>query len=332
MIAAFLTTILFSISGASAMRTTRYLPSLEANFWRLLVATGLLALYAHTLGVGVRGPALGGFLLSGLVGFGFGDIALYLAYPRLGSRLVILIVHCVASPLAAAVEWLWLGVPMTGIEILASSLILSGVAGALAPVPSGAAASQARTLPGAGPSLGDGRRLGIAFALVAATGQGIGAVLSRRAFEVARLAGQPVDGISAAYQRIIAGVILSAISFLIFRRLRGSGRSSVASATSTVGATGGGGTGVAESVDRRRVLPWLMLNAFAGPALGVSCFQWALAERGTGVVLPIVALTPLTIIPFSMWLEGERPSRRSLVGGVVAVAGAVLHAVTHAAR
>ena len=80
---------------------------------------------------------------------------------------------------------------------------------------------------------------------------------------------------------------------------------------------------------RGKVWPWLVVNAIAGPTLGVSCFQWALAERGTGVVLPIVALTPLTIIPFAMWLEGERPSRRSLAGGVVAVAGAVIHAVTH---
>jgi len=36
-----------------------------------------------------------------------------------------------------------------------------------------------------------------------------------------------------------------------------------------------------------------------------------------------VATTPLVIIPFSCLLEGERPTGRSLVGGAVAVAGAV---------
>ena len=46
-------------------------------------------------------------------------------------------------------------------------------------------------------------------------------------------------------------------------------------------------------------------------------------------MLPIVALTPLTIIPFSMWFEKERPTLRSLVGGAIAVAGAVLHALSH---
>jgi drug/metabolite transporter (DMT)-like permease len=43
----------------------------------------------------------------------------------------------------------------------------------------------------------------------------------------------------------------------------------------------------------------------------------------SGLVMPIVAATPLVIVPFSYWLEGERPSRRSLVGGAVAVTGAV---------
>jgi len=52
-------------------------------------------------------------------------------------------------------------------------------------------------------------------------------------------------------------------------------------------------------------------------------FQWALQLKGTGVVLPIVALTPLVIIPFSTVIEGERPGLRSLVGGGIAVAGVV---------
>ena len=44
----------------------------------------------------------------------------------------------------------------------------------------------------------------------------------------------------------------------------------------------------------------------------------------SGVVLPIVALTPLVIIPFSRYVEGERPTLRSLAGGVVAVVGVVV--------
>ena len=72
-----------------------------------------------------------------------------------------------------------------------------------------------------------------------------------------------------------------------------------------------------------------MLNGLVGPALGVSCFQWALMSTSTGIVLPIVAITPLVIIPFAHRMEGERPSARSVLGGVVAVVGAVILAFSH---
>jgi drug/metabolite transporter (DMT)-like permease len=200
---------------------------------------------------------------------------------------------------------------MTGREMLASFLILGGVAVAL--FPGGRNAARPPT----------GFAAGIGFALVAAAGQGFGAVLSRRAFGIAREAGEAIDGISAAYQRILAGVVLGTLTFVIARYL-GVPAARREPSRAPDAPNPGGDSGADGGL--RRAAPWIVVNAFAGPALGVSCFQWALAERGTGVVLPIVALTPLVIIPFSMWFEGERPSGRSLLGGVIAVAGAIIHA------
>ncbi|HYP17351.1 MAG TPA: EamA family transporter [Opitutus sp.] len=57
--------------------------------------------------------------------------------------------------------------------------------------------------------------------------------------------------------------------------------------------------------------------------IGVSCYQWSLATTPSGLVLPIVACTPLVVIPLSYWLEGERPARRSLLGAALAVLGCV---------
>jgi len=73
----------------------------------------------------------------------------------------------------------------------------------------------------------------------------------------------------------------------------------------------------------RRVWPWILLNSLAGPTLGVGCYQWGLQSAASGVVLPIVATTPLVVIPFAYFLDGDRPGARSLVGGMVAVAGVV---------
>lgn len=301
MIAAFLATILFSLSAVSANRSVALLGGTPALLARLCLATLLLGLYAHTLGAGFGGAGLKWFLLSGLIGMGLGDIALFEALPRIGSRLSVLIVHCVAAPLAAAVEWTWLGHAMTAREMLGSVTILGGVALALAPAGAGGTAA--------------GWRTGVVFAVIAAVGQGLGAVFSRVANETARTVGQPVDGLSAAYQRIVAGVAVTAVAFLWLHR-----RGLVAR---LAGGTRGGEDAPA-SGRLRRAAPWVVANALAGPTLGVSCYQWALAQRGTGVVLPIVALTPLVVIPLAARMEGERPSRRSLLGGVIAVAGTVL--------
>jgi drug/metabolite transporter (DMT)-like permease len=285
---AFLTTILFSISGVCAQRTSRVLGGVTANLYRVMLAAVLLALWAHVFGQGLSGKALPVFLLSGLLGFGLGDVALYQALPRLGSRLSILLVHCLAAPFAALVEWLWLGTTMTATQMLAALLILSGVALALAP----------------GHHLQISREAfwkGAGFGVLAAFGQSMGAVLSRRAYAVAELAGENIDGLTAAYQRILAGVAVAFLVWLVVRHRR--------EPTSV------------DPNERRRVWRWIVANALAGPAIGVGCYQWALQQHGTGVVLPIVALTPLVIIPFSRFIEGERSRKRSIAGGVIAAAG-----------
>jgi drug/metabolite transporter (DMT)-like permease len=288
---AFLTTVLFSISAVCAQRTSKALGGVEANLRRILVATVLLALWAHTAGQGMRGKAFPLFLWSGLLGFGLGDAALYQALPRIGSRLSILLVHCLAAPFAAAVEWCWLGTRMTLVQMIAGFLILCGVALALAP----------------GRHLQISRRVfwtGVAGGIFAAFGQGLGAVMSRQAYRIAEHAGEHVDGLTAAYQRILAGL---AVAFVFWVAARARGKE----------ARG-------DPQERRGLWLWVVMNGISGPALGVGCYQWALSQRPAGVVLPIVALTPLVIIPFSRYVEGEEPRKRSLAGGAIAVIGVFL--------
>jgi drug/metabolite transporter (DMT)-like permease len=287
--------MLFAISAVSANRTAKLLGGVEANFWRITLATLLLAIWAHTAGQGLHGDAFPFFLLSGCIGFGVGDLAFYQSLPRLGARLSVMLVHCLAAPFAALVEWQWLGTRLTGLEIVASFTILAGVALALAPEKR---VQMARSV----------LLSGLLFGSLAASGQGLGAVLSRKAYQVASLHAEQIDGLTAAYQRILAGWVVAAIAYLVARR-----------AVSTSKAWLRPGI----EPTRARAAGWVILNALAGPTLGVGCFQWALATQPTGVVMPIVATTPIVVIPFTSVLEGERPTWRSLAGGVVAVAGAV---------
>jgi drug/metabolite transporter (DMT)-like permease len=290
-LAALATTACYSFSAIAGSRLSRLLGGVEANFLRILVATGLLALYAHTLGKGFSGKALPYFLLSGVIGFGIGDLALYQAYPLIGSRVTMILVHCLAAPMAALVEWIWLGTELTVYQFSCSVVILIGVGIALAPKEHLHLERRALI---AGSALG----------IIAAIGQAFASVTSRKAYFVTAIAHQNIDGITAAYQRIWGGVFFATLGYILHRwrtkerlppfreRLGGAWK-------------------------------WLALNATSGAALGVSFFQFALSKAPTGIVLPIVALTPLTIIPLSQRFENERPSPRSILGGAIAVAGVI---------
>ena len=103
MLAAFLTTLLFATSAVCGYRTARQIGGLEANFWRIALATIFLTVWAFTFGHGFEG-APEWFLLSGLFGIGLGDSAYFQALPRLGSRRTVLLVQCFTAPFAAVFE------------------------------------------------------------------------------------------------------------------------------------------------------------------------------------------------------------------------------------
>jgi drug/metabolite transporter (DMT)-like permease len=152
-----------------------------------------------------------------------------------------------------------------------------------------------------------GLKAGLFFGFIAALGQGGGAVLSRKAYAVAREAGQILDGagngINAAYQRMTGGIFVTVLMWLYLRATR-----RVEESRPSNWSAG---------------WPWLLASALAGPALGVSCFQWALMTQKTGVVLPIAATSPLLVIPLTRLVDGEPITRRGVLGGVIAVAGVI---------
>ena len=297
MLAAFFAAVFFALSAIIAHRTGRMVGVVAANCARLWVATFLLAIWAHGFGHGLQGRGLPFFLLSGVVGFGIGDIGLFAALPRIGSRLTALMVQCLASPIAATMEWLWLGTRPTVLDLICGAVILLGVGIAVAP-------EQRRMIvPHLPPDEVRRRRHGVLFGLMAAVGQAGGAVISRKAYFLTHAAGGRIDGGTAAYQRALGGLAIVTAAYL-FTRWRSPSLSRTAAAW-------------------RAAWPWICANALVGATIGVSFYQWALATTPSAIVLPIVALTPLIVVPLAFVLEHERPGVRSLLGGALAVAAAV---------
>ncbi len=289
MIPAVLALLLFAVSAVSARRSVSFLGSAGANFWRQTLSVSLLCVLALGWGGGLTGPCLVWFFWSGVVGYGVGDTGVFLALPRLGSRLTSLMTQCLAAPIGVGIEWAWLGHSPGWAQSAAGMIILLGVAVALAPK----RGESAILLWG---------RSGLIFGLIAAGGQAGGAVLSRYGFELARLEGTPANPLTVSFQRAIAGVLAAALWYWVALKkgelppLR---------------------PGLAKGWQ------WVAGNAVAGPCFGVVCYQWALANHPIAEVLPIVAMAPLAVVPLAYWLEGERPTKQSLLGGMVAVMGVV---------
>ena len=204
MIAAFLATLLFAVSTICGHRASRQIGGAEANFWRVCLAAFFLGLWANTFGSGLAGEAFPLFLISGLVGVGLGDTGYYQALPRLGSRRAVLLVQCFTAPFAALIEWFWLGTKLNLPEILCITLILIGVALALAP------GDHLKISPRE-------LRLGLAFGLFAAFCNALGAVMSRKAFAVAHAAGEFPDAGTTGYQRVLGGILFPAIILLVVK-------------------------------------------------------------------------------------------------------------------
>jgi drug/metabolite transporter (DMT)-like permease len=299
MLPAVLTAALFATSVMLGHRAARLAGSLEANFWRVILATVFLGIMAFSFGTGLSGGVVGWFALSGAIGVGLGDFAIYHALPRLGPRITSLFVHCLMAVFAALFEWIWLGTTFTATQLALSATVLSGVVTALGTP--GEIREHARTL-----------RPGIALATFGAAATAGGAVISRKAYDILHTNGGSLDSTTAGFQRMIGGLGISLVFYLVLRiaqQGQGAGRESALFAIATPA--------------RRKAWPWIIGNSLAGQTLGVSCMQWALSRTPAAQVMVVVAMTPILVIPLARIFEGERITFRAAIGSIVAVGGVV---------
>jgi len=182
--------------------------------------------------------------------------------------------------------------------------------------------------------------------LLAAAGQGLGAVCSRKAYDLSFAAGEQIDGATATFQRLVGGFAITIVFLAVQRAWQRGGPLRASDAPSDAVAVGGPAASTSASTSASvaassapldveasaaesirtdkgfRRWRWTLANGLCGPVLGVSCYQWALATTPSGIILPIVATTPLVAIPLAYWIDGERATLRSFIGTAIAVAGA----------
>ena len=288
---AVLTAFLFALSAIFGGRSARIFGSLTANMGRVVVALTLLGIWSFTFGKGVSGVGLQWLIFSGCIGFGFGDMALFGALPRIGPRLSLLLTQCLAGPVAGLAEWLWLGQKISLREASCGIFILIGVAVALLP--------NGKTPP---------PRFfwsGVGFGILSAIGQGLGAVISRKANVLNVASHTVIDGGTAAFQRMLGGFLVTAVFILVVNRQRSLQFNATPLKKLPVGSQ------------------YILLNGLAGPCVGVGFYQYALSTTPSAIVLAIVATSPVIVMLLQFSIGEEKPSALSISGALIAVGGAV---------
>ncbi|MCU0751773.1 MAG: DMT family transporter [Akkermansiaceae bacterium] len=294
--AAILTAILFALTGVCAAQASSLLGAGRANAWRLVIALGVLALWVHGFGPGLRHGLRPWFLAAGAVGFGLGGWCAMQALRHGGSTLTLLVIECVAALAATAIGWLALGAALEGRQLAWMLLILAGVVLGASPGP----------LPALPRPL---LRRACAFAMAAGCLQAVSINLSKHGFTLAAAAATPVTPVEAAYQRLWGGCIAALV---IHGFIRWSSR----------GRTAPAGPAASFPASPLPAPAWVALNALLGPVLGVTCLLWAVSlVHNPGLVQTVAATATLLSIPAAWWLEGARPRLTYYLGVTLALAG-----------
>ncbi len=292
-LAALGTAFCWTITALSFESAGRRVGSLSVNFIRLIIAMIFLTVFC-TLTRGRPFPSDASahawlwLAISGLVGFGIGDLCLFRAFVLVGARISMLIMS-LAPVIAALLGWVVLGEHPVGTDWLGMALTIAGVAWVV---------RERRPEDAARPST-DRRRgpipAGVLLALGGAAGQAVGLVMSKVGMG-------DYNAFAATQIRVLAGVVGFAVLFFFLRwwpRVR-------------------------EALQHRAAMRRITLGATFGPFLGVSLSLVAVQHTQTGIAATIMSIVPVLIIAPAILIFREKVSPRAMVGAVAAVAGVAI--------
>lgn len=133
---------------------------------------------------------------------------------------------------------------------------------------------------------------GIVYAFIGALGQSFGLILSK-------IGMGNYNPFAATQIRIIAGMIGFSLVFLFTKKW----------------------DKLIEAVKNKDATKHLILGSLFGPFLGVSFSLLAIQYTTTGVSSTITSITPILIIPLSIYVLKEKVSPKEIIGAIISVIG-----------
>jgi drug/metabolite transporter (DMT)-like permease len=204
--AALLTAIFWTVTALAFESASRRIGSLQVNILRLMLAFVFLSIYSlirRNLIFPTDASAGNWFwlIISGLIGFVFGDLFLFKSYTIIGSRFAMLIMTLV-PPITVLLSWIILGESLIPLHYAGMTLTFIGISMAVFSRKSKGEKLSLKIKP-----------LGILYAFCGAVGQALGLVLSKFGL-------RDYDAFAGTQIRVIAGIIGFSVLVTFMKRWR----------------------------------------------------------------------------------------------------------------
>jgi len=288
--AAFATAICWTLTGISFEQAGKRVGSFAVNLLRLIIALLMMTVFNYiTRGTLIPMDATPTTWLwlsiSGLIGFVLGDLFLFQSYLLIGVRVAMVIMA--SSPIfAALLGFVIFGEKLTLLSFLGMLITLLGIGLVVFLRSKGREDQETKKLT----SL---PLRGLLYAFIGAFGQASGLILSKLGM------GADYSPLAATQIRLMAGLA----GFLVLY------------------AIGNRWSEAKVALKNPSAMGFITMGAFFGPFMGVSFSLIAVQLSKAAIASTIMALVPIMVIPFSIFLYKERVSFREIFGAVLTVTG-----------
>ncbi|BFM49880.1 DMT family transporter [Marinomonas sp. THO17] len=283
----------WTLSSLMAPKLILRFGTMRFNTFRIVIASSLLLLIC---GVTQRFDSslwqyADFIMLSGLVGIFLGDTMLFTSVHRLGPRRAG-VLFAMNAPMSILLGWLFLNEHLSGWQLFACSLVLTGVIIAILFGKRENAHAWEQTKGHLG--------VGILMALGGALGQASGTLLSKPAL----LSG--ADPIAVSALRVTTGAIALILAYGLYYRHRQ--------------------PNTALPLQQLNIRDYLGITTLAtmGMVIGMSVLVWGVGNANVGIVTTLSAIVPVLILPGLWMTTGQRPAVGAWIGAILVVLGAAL--------
>lgn len=282
--AALITALLWSATSIVFTEASIRVGPIYVNVTRMFMALVYLSVTVLVMNINIdlSGSQIFNLVLSGFAGLVVGDTFLFKAYRSIGARISMLVMAMV-PPISTLLAFIFLGERLSFLGITGICVTVSGIA---------LVVLKREEKPSSNYKVD---YTGIFYALIGATGQAVGLIFAKNAFNEGDM-----SGFLASFVRIASAVVIIYPLALITNRYKNP---------------------IRQYMNDKRALLFTAIGSVIGPYLGITFSMIAVSHAKVGIASTLMAMSPIIMLPMIRYYYKEKLSWISIAGAVIAVSG-----------